>query len=234
GPRRGAARGAARAGRGRLVRQGGVAGGATFQDHALGFEEGEQPFAYAFAADPGLLEPAERHAEVTAERVVADRPRTQLPGNVAGPLDVVGEHRRVEAVHRVVRDGDRLPLVRRRDHAQHRAEDLFLADDRGVVDVAEDGWLDEPAPVQVFRAAAASGQRRALRHALGDIALDAVPLTARCQRTHLRLLVERVAYPNLCEDVGHGREQVIVAIPGHHDPGQRGTDLTGQEACHPG
>lgn len=58
----------------RLVLQTAVTRGTALQDHALGFEEGEQPLAYAFTPDSGLLEPAERHAEVTAERVVANRP----------------------------------------------------------------------------------------------------------------------------------------------------------------
>ena len=59
---------------------------------------------------------------------------------------------------------------------QHRAEDLLLRDGRGVVDVAEHGRLDEVAAVEVLRAAAAGGQRRALLDALGDVALDPVAL----------------------------------------------------------
>jgi hypothetical protein len=49
-----------------------VAGRPAFQDHRLGLEEREQALGAAFAADPGLLEPAERDAEVRAEGVVAD------------------------------------------------------------------------------------------------------------------------------------------------------------------
>ena len=55
-----------------------VSGWAALKDHSLGFEEGEQALAPAFAPDPGLLESAERHAEVGAEGVVADGPGAQL------------------------------------------------------------------------------------------------------------------------------------------------------------
>ena len=155
---------------------GAVGAGSTLQNDGLRLEEGQQPLDPALAADAGLLEPAEGDAEVGAERVVADGARAQLAGDVAGPLDVVGEDGCVEPVDRVVGDGDGLLLVLRRDDAEHRAEDLLLGDGRGVVDVAEDGRLDEPAPVEVLRTAAAGGQRGALGHALGDVALDPVAL----------------------------------------------------------
>jgi hypothetical protein len=83
------------------------------------------------------------------------------------------------------------------DHRKHRPEDLLLRDHRGVVDVAEHGRLDVPAPVQVLRAAAAGGQGEAVGDALGDVALDPVALPAGHQRAHLRLRVERVAHPDL-------------------------------------
>ena len=109
----------------------------ALEDHGLGFEEGEQSPSSAFPADAGLLEPAERYAKVGTERVVSYRSRAQLPCDLAGTVDVVGEHRRVEAIDRVVRDRDRVLLVLCRDNAEDRPEDLFLCDDRGVVDVPE-------------------------------------------------------------------------------------------------
>jgi ParB family chromosome partitioning protein len=42
--------------------------------------------------------------------------------------------------------------------------------------------------------------------------------------------VERVADPHLRERAGQGLQELVVPAPGHHDPGQRGADLSGQEA----
>ena len=58
---------------------------ASFEDHGLGLEERQQAFLAAFAADARLLEPAERHAEVGAEGVVADGAGAQLAGDLRGP-----------------------------------------------------------------------------------------------------------------------------------------------------
>jgi hypothetical protein len=55
-----------------------VSGRTALKDHGLGLFEREQPLASAFAADAGLLEPAERNAEVGAEGV-ARRRRGQRP-----------------------------------------------------------------------------------------------------------------------------------------------------------
>ena len=84
--------------------------------------------------------------------------------------------------------------------------------------------------VEVFRAAAAGGQGRPAGDVLGDIALDPVPLAARGQRAHLCLRVERVADPDLGERASQRLDELIVTPPGDHGPGQRGTDLPGQEA----
>ena len=173
--------------------------GAAFEDHGLGLEERQQTFLAALATDPRLLEPAERHAEVGAERVVADGAGPELAGDGAGPVDVVGEHRRVQAVDRVVRDPDRVLLVGRRDDGEDRTEDLLLADRRSVVDVAEDRRLDEVAAVEILRAAATGRERRALVDALGDVAEHPVALAVRHERPELRLLVERVADARLRE-----------------------------------
>src|ERR1700730_15846428 len=170
---------------------------AALEDHGLGFEEGEQSLASAFPPDPGLLEAAERYAEVGAKRVVAAGTGAQLPSDVTGPVDGVGEYRGVQAVDRVVRHRDRVPLILGRDDAEHRSEDLFLRDGGGVVDVPEDGRLDEPSPVEVLRAPAAGGQRRSVGYALGYGALDAVALTARHQRAPLRLRREPVTDAHL-------------------------------------
>jgi hypothetical protein len=47
-----------------------VARGAALEDHGLGLQEGQQTFTAALTADAGLLEPAERDAEVGAQRTL--------------------------------------------------------------------------------------------------------------------------------------------------------------------
>ena len=220
--------------RGGRAQVGAVCGGPTLQDDGLRLQEGVQPLGAALAADAGLLEAAERDAEVGAERVVADRARAQLAGDVPGPLHVVGEDGRVEPVDGVVGDGDGVLLVLRRDHAQHRPEDLLLRDRRGVVDVAEDGGLNEPAPVEVLRPAAAGRQRGSFRHALGDVALDPVALALGDQGAHVGLGVERVADLHLGEDAGQRVDELVVAVLADDDPRQRGADLSGEEALGAG
>ena len=179
-----------------------------------------QPFDATLSTDAGLLEASERDAEVGSERVLAHRPGVELTGDVAVPVDVVGEHRGVEAEDGVIRDPDRVALVVGGDHAEDRAEDLLLGDGRRVVDIAEDRRLHEPAALQVLRPPATGGERRAFVDPLGDVALDAVSLALHRQRTHLRLLVERVADGHLPEA---GRERVhhlVVALPGDDDAGE--------------
>jgi hypothetical protein len=154
----------------------------ALEDHELGLEEVLETLVDALAADAGLLVPAEAHAEVGAHRVVAHGAGTQPPGDLAGPVDVVGEHRGVEPVDGVVGDPHRVILVGGRDDRQHWAEDLLLGDDGVVVDVAEHRRLDVPAAVEVLGAPAAGGEGRAVGDALGDVALDPVPLPFRRQR----------------------------------------------------
>src|ERR1700728_2413427 len=68
----------------------------ALEDHELDLEERRQALVHALAADTGLLEPAEAHAEVGPHRVVPDGARPEPPADLAGPVDVAGEHRRVE------------------------------------------------------------------------------------------------------------------------------------------
>src|SRR5258706_459686 len=67
------------------------------------------------------------------------RRRAHGRGGVGGARhDIAGQ-----AVGAVVGDAHRVVLVVERDHTQHRAEDLFLRDRHGVVDVDEKRWPDE-------------------------------------------------------------------------------------------
>src|SRR6476646_3897749 len=99
--------------------------GTAFEDHGLGLEEGQQTFLATLTTDTRLLEPAERRAEVGAERVVADGSRPELTRHCPSTVDVVREHRRVEPVDGVVRDTHRILLVVRLHHREDRSEDLL-------------------------------------------------------------------------------------------------------------
>ena len=128
---------------------------------------------------------------------MAHRARTKLAGDGAGAVDVVGEHRRVEPIDGVVRDLDGVLLVGRRNHAEHRPEDLFTGNGRRVVDVAEDGRFDVVAALELLGTPSTGGERRAFVDTLGDVALDAITLAFGDERAHLRLLLERVADSHL-------------------------------------
>src|SRR5689334_22430215 len=60
----------------------------ALQDHELGLQEVREAFVHALAADAGLLEPAEAHAEVGTHRVVPHGARPQPCRDLTGPVDV--------------------------------------------------------------------------------------------------------------------------------------------------
>jgi hypothetical protein len=125
---------------------------------------------------------------------MSNRARSKLAGNRSRSVYVIGENRRVQSVHCVVGYGDGVPFVVGRDHAQHRTEDLFLRDRRGIVDVSEDGRLEVPPSPKVLWTATASDEFSTISQALPDVAFYSVALTAHGKRTHLRRLIERVPY----------------------------------------
>jgi hypothetical protein len=127
-----------------------VAGRRPVKQDGLGLEERQQSVYSAFAAYAGLLETAVPHVEVRLEPVVPDDAGPHPPGDLAGPLDMVGEHGAVQTVDGVVGDPHRVVLVLGRDDGQHRAEDLLLRDHRLVVHVAEHGRLHVPREVDLL------------------------------------------------------------------------------------
>ena len=121
-----------------------------------------------------------------------------------------------------------------RDDAQHRPEDLLLGDGRGVVDVAEDGRLDEPAPVEVL----AAGRRRwpASRPRPSPWRCSPRPGRAAARRREgpsgsRRRTGRRPAPGRRCRP---GPRPARRGGAGDHDPGQRRADLAGQEALGAG
>ena len=99
----------------------------------------------ALAADARVLVAAERCARI--ERVPVDRVRAgaDLLRDLDALRDVGGVHRTGQAVVRVVGDLDGLVDRVVGDHRQDGAEDLLAGDRHRVVDVGEDGRLDEEA-----------------------------------------------------------------------------------------
>ncbi len=76
----------------------------------------------------------------------------------------------------------------------------------------------------------AGDQPGALVDSVRDVSLDPGAVAARGERTHLRLRVEGAADDHGGELVRECLDEFVVALPGDHDPGQRGADLAGQDA----
>jgi hypothetical protein len=118
----------------------------------------------------------------------------------------------------VVGDPDRLVVAVVGDDRQDRAEDLLLGDDRGVVDVGEDGRLNEPAVVDVG-SPAAGDEGGAVGDAAFDVGLDGGAVCGADHRADLGGRVECVAHD--CP-FGEGLVEVDdfgVAASGRQDAG---------------
>ena len=209
---------------------GGAEGGRLgVENDRLRFQERKQAFPPPFATDAGLLEAAKRNAEIGAERIVSDRPRTQSPCGCIGTLGVMGEDRSVEAKNSVVGDLDCLCLIVGRNDRQDRPEDLLARDGGMVVDVAEHRRLYVKAAWQIGRTATAKRQRGALFLTLGNVALDAIALAPHGQGPHLAGPVERIADLDLGKLRTQRLDHRVMALAGDHDAGERGADLARQE-----
>src|SRR6185436_2137174 len=119
-------------------------------------------FDTALAAEAGVLHAAERTRHVDRVRVDSDRAGDHLTGDLETTLRVGRPNAAGQSERGVVGDPDRVRLVLVGDDAVDRAEDLFLGDAHGVVDVREYRLLDVPADRVVGRDAAAEGHGRAL------------------------------------------------------------------------
>src|SRR5215470_17341269 len=130
-----------------------IAGG---QDDGLVLEIASETLRAELPAESRLLEAAEGRLEIDDHaRVDGDAARAHARGDLRAALDVGRPDAAAQAVLRVVGDRDRLLLAAVGDHGQHRPEDLLLRDLHLVVDVREDGRLDEPALRERLRRAAA-------------------------------------------------------------------------------
>src|SRR5204863_95680 len=127
------------------------------------------PEAPALAADAALLEAAEGRVEEVDAVVDPHYPGADALGERDRPGGVARQHHAAEPVGGVVRDADRLVLVREGDHGHDGPEDLLLRDADPVGHRAEDGRLEEVAAPEVLRPAAAVGEDGALALARLDV-----------------------------------------------------------------
>src|SRR5207302_4338245 len=102
----------------------------------------------------------------------------------------------------------RLGLVLERDHRDDRPEDLLLRDGHRVVDPGEHRRRVEGA--WTFAGAASGHDLRALLRSALDEAVDALSVSLRDQRAHLRLRIERVTDLQLPHLAGELRDELVV------------------------
>src|SRR5216684_3546865 len=125
-----------------------------------------------FAADPGLLDTSERSKRFVSQRVHLHSADLHSCSDAQRSLHVGGKHVTLEAIRRIVCDGDRLFFIAVRQDREDRPEDFVLSDLHVVANVAEDGGAYEPAAVQVFGTALSSGNKAgACGNADPDVAL---------------------------------------------------------------
>ncbi len=91
----------------------------------------------------------------------------------------------MQAIDRVVGDGDRLFVIRVGNDRQHRPEDLLARDGHVIADVGEQRRPHKPA-VEPARPTLAAGKQRALVDTDTDISLNAIPLLLADHRADRR------------------------------------------------
>ena len=132
-------------------------------DDGLGLGERLDTSPSALTPEPGLLHAAERRIRPHGVLIDPDRAGPDGPGDAKGTCDVGGVDARPEPVLRVVGQCDGVRLVVERHGHQHRPEDLFARHRHGIVDVGEQGRIDEVALGKVASGSvSASHQARAL------------------------------------------------------------------------
>ena len=123
------------------------------------------------AADTTLLDTAKRDAEVAIIAAVhPDHTGLDIARDTVRALQVLSEERRAETERRVVGTVDSLSFLDEARDDDERAKDLLAVDAHVVLDVGEDGRLNEEAlAADVLVRHAAGGQRRALGLARLDV-----------------------------------------------------------------
>ena len=162
---------------------------------------------------PDCLKPPNAMPKSVRKSLWPTVPDRSSPATARARSTSFGEHRRVEPVDRVVRDPHRVLLVVRRDHREHRAEDLLAARSSSRCRRCRTRSARRSSRGRGPRAAATGRERRALVDALRDVAEHAVALALRHERPELRRLVERVADARLAEARRERLDELVVAAP---------------------
>ena len=139
---------------------------------------------------------------------------TVRPPNIARP-DAGGQ-----SIARLVRLPDDLFLRLERDHGEYRAENLFLSYAHLVVDLREDGRLNEKAmhQIRVGGNLPSSDQLSALRLGNVDVTLDLFLLAFEGRRTHLCLHLQRVAQLDSTRALGKSANDFIMHLRFDKEP----------------
>src|SRR5437588_6537840 len=136
------------------------------------------------------------------------------------------------AIARLIRLPDDFFLRLERDHGEYRAEHLFLSYAHLVLDLREDGRLNEKAMYQ-FRVGGnlpSSDQLSALRLGNVDVPLDLFLLAFEGRRTHLGLHLQRVAQLESTRTLGKPADDFIMHLRFDKEPRACDTGLaTGGE-----
>src|SRR5918994_1037390 len=156
------------------------------------------------ASDAGLLEAAEGGGDpYGGVGVDGDHTRFHAACHTQGACAVLGPDRTREAVLCVVGLPYSVFFILERDHGDDGTEDLFsghliVVRDRGENDrrIPEPGAFRCPAPDRHGRV-------------LGDVCGDSFAVVGGDQRSHLRLLVERVSEPETLYPSLHAREELV-------------------------
>src|ERR671913_2237306 len=156
------------------------------------------------SSDAGLLETAEGGSDpYGCVGVDGDHTRFHAAGHTQGACAVLGPDRTREAVLCVVGLPYSVFFILERDHGDDGTEDLFSGHLIVVRDRGEnDRRITEPG---AFRCLAPDRHGRVL----GDVCGDSLAVVGGDQRSHLRLLVQRVPDPETLYHGLHEREELV-------------------------
>src|SRR6202048_4094769 len=114
-------------------------------------------------------------------------------------------------------------FVFERDRCRDRSEDLLARNPHIVVHVSEQCRLDKIA----FARSGLAADRNLGAFLLADveIALDAVELLARDDRSHSALLIKRVAHAHVLTEASELTDHLVILVTLHEDPRAGAADL---------
>ena len=151
--------------------------------------------------------------------------RADPPGHGHGPLEGARVDRTGQPVTTLVGDPDRVVVILKRNHDQHRSEDLFARDGHLVVHIDEERRLHVVAAVELLGPTSAKGELGPLGQALVDVAEHTVALLCGDQRSHHHVVPLRISVGRHVEHAHKLFDGVVVACPRHEHAGRDATAL---------